>query len=1233
MTPSERLPQRTMNPSPKDVAALGSGELEGLDAVRIIQHLITSRDFTTLDHLAKTAPRAVGTRISAALRSPRAYKLRHGVTKRGQYVFSPNDFSPSESSTTASDPSMLAYGIDLVRLNNAINRHRLGHGCIPCEALYTLFFCSGWTFVEFRGCFSHPFQAYMFSRLVESLERCQLSDEVTASAARFTCQRIISYYNRLYTRVQVPIYRFASIALGPPGTPPVSVAKVPYLRENLPSCPTGALFPHELLLTLLPPEEYTQALSDERSELYIFLLRCIDIDPLAVLQALRIVNADLTFNYNFYYLHLSLMEGSCEGSESAQARQNLMRLLTHILDSGLYHNLINSRKLPLLTVLLLDVLQNVSLEMLSTRVVCQNDLPPKCLGINLMFADICIGMALTLPIRLVRRFHKYSHLLVDPSDLIANGPTYLTSLANRAPDVPALKLEIIRSICLTQQAFLERAILNQCRWTLADLGLSQSDSGVFSFNALVEKYHSYIIALLGRFDELPLVKGDSRFYGSYKNLSDEQRLDILQEFKDESIFHPSLIAGIYLVQFLKEQLGLIETSDDAYSTQLASSLMGSLESHPFFVTSTKIARDVTLSTGALMFADFMHIYTIVDVGDLRASIYMELANVLDTLRRLYRKVDSAIPPTTTTNRSLQEYMSPHHRGVTTEPLRENDPRIDRSHMVGIQLVNNDNPCFAEAIFLLSGLIDNIEVMYILFILLDGALFFRTVSQLLISDNVFETILIGLFRFKSQFHQLDLAIQRVNEISCYWFSNRQMVKYRALLIDDNMLTVMPPKRTYGGFLAVTDGSAIEWQVRQVIARPLGELPVSASGERFLIAMTEPVVATIRFIDFLIALETDQFQASIIRLCQPSDIINELLPLRTVGVVAPPIYKTTYQLGTKTLTHRTLPTTVHPGRELVTSFEDLIITGTSEGWVDEASRQRLVRFAQVAFIERFEPFIFAILYMSKTTLQSGLCFRTATLAIHLWLHLNHVMTACSCGSIITPARLQAYNREMSLYRLEFLARHASLIIYLALKDKIAKYLSVIERFLKHALGENLYKQMSEYIDDTGNLSSLPQTSSSLSISSFSEVDDETPGITTDLSAEFFSTRCDAVMAHKDPAAIIEYCRTNFHSVLTGSEHAFSFTFRYSRVFYKPVLDMCERKHFDQAEALELAASIIHYFIHRFVQRISASSDLCPTRYRRHLRLYSYLKQCELAEQVSIRLVQHMRLMLYDIIGRPE
>ncbi|TNJ29898.1 hypothetical protein GMRT_10323 [Giardia muris] len=1222
-----------MNPSPKDVDALGTGILEGLDAARVIQCLIKGRDFETLDHLAKTAPRAVSIRISAALRSSRAYKQRHGVTKRGQYVFSPNDFAPPASSTTASDLPMLAYGIDLVRLNNAINHHRLGHGCIPCEALYTLFFCSGWTFVEFRGCFSRPFQAYMFSRLVESLERVHLSDEATAPAIRFTCQRIISYYNMLYSRIQAPIYRFGSIALGPPGTPPVSLAEVPYLRENLPSRPTGPLFPHELILRLLPPEEYTQALNDERSELYIFLLKCVDVDPLTVLQALHIINADMTFNYNFYYLHLSLIEDSYEGSESAQARHNLMRLLTHILDSGTYHNLINSRKLPLLTVLLLDVLQNVSLEMLSTNVVRQNDLPPKCLGINLMFADICIGMALTLPIRLVRRFHEYSHLLVDPDNLIANGPSYFTSCTSRAPDVPALKLEIIRSMCLTQQAFLERAILNQCRWTLSDLGLSQSDTGAFPFNTLVEKYHSYIINLLGRFDELPLVKGDSRFYGSYKNFSDEQRIDILQAFKDESIFHPSLIAGIYLVQFLKEQLGLIETSDDAYSTQLASSLMGSLESHPFFVTSTRVARDVTLSTGALMFADFMHIYTIVDVGDLRASIYMELANVLDTLRRLYRKVDSALPPTSVTHRSLQEYMSPRHRGVTTEPLREDDPRIDRSHMVGIQLVNNDNPCFAEAIFLLSGLIDNIEVTYILFILLDGALFFRTVSQLLISDNVFAAILIGLFRFKSQFHQLDLAIQRVNEISCYWFSNRQMVKYRSLLIEDNKLTVMPPIRTYGGFLAVTDGSAIEWQVHQVIARPLGELPVSASGERFLVAMTEPVVATICFIDYLIALETDQFQTSVIRLCQPSDIINELLPLRTVGVIAPPIYTTSYQVRTNTLTRRAIPTSIHPGREFVTSFEDLIITSTPEGWVDEASRQRLVRFAQVAFVERFEPFIFAILYMTKTTLQSGLCFRTATVAIHLWLHLNHVMTVCSFGSIITPARLQAYNRGMSLHQLRFLARHASLIIYTALKDKVAKYVSVIERFLKHALGENLYKQMCEYIDDTGSPSSLPQTSSSLSISSVSEVDDETPGITTDLSADFFSARCDAIMAHKDPAAVAEYCRTNFHSILKGSEHTFRFTFRYSRVFYKPVLDMCERKHFDQAEALELAASIIHYFIHRFVQRVSASSDLYPNRYRRNLRLYSYLKQCELAEQISIRLVQHMRLMLYDIIGRPE
>lgn len=67
-------------------------------------------------------------------------------------------------------------------------------------------------------------------------------------------------------------------------------------------------------------------------------------------------------------------------------------------------------------------------------------------------------------------------------------------------------------------------------------------------------------------------------------------------------------------------------------------------------------------------------------------------------------------------------------------------------------------------------------------------------------------------------------------------------------------------------------------------------------------------------------------------------------------------------------------------------------------------------------------------------------------------------------------------------------------------------------------------------------------------------------------------------------------------------------------KDIIDMCERKYFDQFETMEAVMCILKYFVHKHVEAFSGVDGGRPSSgILRRLRLYEYFKRLEITDLI--------------------
>lgn len=1148
-------------------------------------------------------------------------------------------------------------------------------------------------------------------------------------------------------------------------------------------------FPHELVLELIPTGECIRALAKPYSKLRSFLIKCCSIDPLRFFKALKIYNPDGSYNQEIhnFRLHCQLTKRF-----AAQYPGNLTYpyhlydidlddLISPFFSQTIYENYVNSRRIPFTSALIGDVLSNIHIKKMRLTPSRIIDFRDKVLhtrtGKEIYSDNQCISFIQLIGVHFKQSFNRYRYLLQKPETFIANGYSYTTEADNdRSQFVALLKTKAFKKLVEVLQVFVERAIMVECDWTRssfegADDVTSSNVLKFVSYNDLVLKYYKHIMDLVEKYNSITSMDTKDVFLSSYIPPPDSQKHLLDEAFANESIYHPCIITSIYFLQFLKEQLSLVEDSEDSYTTQLAYSLLSSLESNPMFAYYYPHAQKLLIASLSSLLVNLLYIFTVSEPGDLRTSIYMDMTNISDTLQRLLRHfslasfrssgseivmqgshVCSAFSNKTTRGgsgelsighniQSLEEYIDSNNFTIVTEdqllstlsfipeesdstnasdtsdtaahtdePTHHKLRQLLKSHNK-VYLVKPKSVVYNEAYAILMTIIKDPEVLYVFLILMDGVLYAREISPLLLSDNIYMTLLSATVRFKSRFHQLELVIDKLKEISHYWFANRKMLKELVLHETPEGLMVTGPG---ADFPAPTPLIDVDAHYARLVAQMNDELlmksgsrvihstsprlthyassylcesmpdmtTLCAAGdlmssctrqnhliksrfslnERALVSLPYPMKISFKYINMLSALDMEEISIKSEKLSKATPIIDRLIPFYQSWYMAPLVKFTSYHKGTTVLFKKEDGFDWNEKLPSDLAFESLVIRAVGGSprksyQVDVKSRARIEKLALAAFKSRFEPFILVLWHIIKTNVQHALSVKLVTLAIHLSFYFKHVLAICSLGRFLLPMKLKPYNKDLTTVELKVLAHNASVVIYDTIQVHLKKYMMVIDKFLSHALGENLYSQAECYVYE--DLTSIEihhvhhdMHEDSTSVDHHMESVDDTPllahestiqsrmnttpgvgGINSGLKA-FFEKKRHYIISSKvssktsSPVSSLSEQSINSLNDITAFAHrplelsmllkpateTLNIYFYKSRIFMKDIIDMCERKYFDQLETMEAVICILKFFVHKHVEKFSgADGDRPASGVLRRLKLYEYFKRLEITDLI--------------------
>lgn len=1148
-------------------------------------------------------------------------------------------------------------------------------------------------------------------------------------------------------------------------------------------------FPHELVLELIPTGECIRALAKPYSKLRSFLIKCCSIDPLRFFKALKIYNPDGSYNQEIhnFRLHCQLTKRFAAHYQGNLAYPyhlydvDLDDLIHPFFSQKIYENYVNSRRIPFTSALIGDVLSNIhikKIQLTPSRII---DFRDKVLhartGREIYDDNQCISFIQLIGVHFKQSFQKYRYLLQKPETFIANGYSYTTETDNdRSQFVALLKMKAFKKLVEVLQVFVERAIMVECDWKRsifegADTITSSNVLKFVSYNDIVLKYYRHVMDLVEKYNSITSTNTRDVFLSSYTPPPDSQRRLLDDAFANESIYHPCIITSIYFLQFLKEQLNLVEDSEDSYTTQLAYSLLSSLESNPMFAYYYPCAQKLLIASLSSLLVNLLYIFTASEPGDFRTSIYMDMTNISDTLQRLLRHFSltsfrNSGPETvmqgshicsTFSNKAtcggsgelsmghntqtLEEYIDVNNFTIVTEDQlcstlsfipQKNEPtsssytsdavvHIDehprhklrqllKSHSK-IYLVKPRSVVYNEAYEILMTIVKDPEALYVFLILMDGVLYAREISPLLLSDNIYMTLLSAVIRFKSRFHQLELAIDKFKEISHYWFANRKMLKELVLHETPKGLMITYPNTDFpaptplidvdahytrlitqlNDELLMKSGSKV---IHSTTARlthyssnytcesmpdmttlcTAGDLMSSCTrqnhliksrfslNERVLISLPYPMKISFKYINMLSALDMEEIAMKSEKLSKATAIIDRLIPFYQSWYMAPLVKFTPYHKGTTVLFKKEDGFDWNEKLPSDLAFESLVIRAVGGSprksyQVDAKSRARIEKLALAAFKARFEPFILVLWHIIKTNVQYALSVKLVTLAIHLSFYFKHVLAICSLGRFLLPMKLKPYNKDLTVVELKVLAHNASVIIYETIHAHLKKYLMVIDKFLSHALGENLYSQADSYVHEDLTTIETHHThhniyEDSTSTEHHTESVDDTPlltrrstikdrmnstagvgGINSGLKVFFEKKRHNIVSSKvcsktSSPMSSLSDLSLNplsdisafahkpleLSMLLKPSTETLSIYFYKSRIFMKDVIDMCERRYFDQLETIEAVMCILKYFVHKHVEKFSgADGDRPASGILRRLKLYEYFKRLEITDLI--------------------
>lgn len=1159
------------------------------------------------------------------------------------------------------------------------------------------------------------------------------------------------------------------------------------LDSRQPAVHPNGQFPHELVLELIPTGECIRALAKPYSKLRSFLVKCCSIDPLRFFKALKIYNPDGSYNQEIHNFRLH-----CQLTKQFAAHYtgnltypyhlydvDLDDLISPFFSQTTYENYVNSRRIPFTSALIGDVLSNVHIKQMQRVPSRIKDFRDKVVlaktGREIYNDNQCISFIQLIGVHFKQSLNKYGYLLQKPETFIANGYSYATETENdRSQFVVLLKTKAFKKLAEVFQVFVERAIMVECNWTRssfdgADAVTSSNVLKFVSYNDLVLKYYKHIMELVEIYNSIATTDTKDVFLSSYILPPESQRHLLDDAFANESIYHPCIITSIYFLQFLKEQLGLIEDSEDSYTTQLAYSLLSSLESNPMFAYYYPHAQKLLIASLSSLLVNLLYIFTASEPGDFRTSIYMDMTNISDTLQRLLRHFSltsfrssgteivmlgshvcsslsdkaprggSGELSTNCAAQSLEEYIDSNNFTVVTEdqllstvlPTSEeidptdtsranistdcaNDTAPHRLHQLlkshnKVYLIKPRSVVYNEAYEILMTIIRDPEALYVFLILMDGVLYAREISPLLLSDDIYLTLLSAAIRFKSRFHQLELVIERLNEISHYWFANRKMLKGLILyetpkglmvtgpctdflaptpLIDikahyarlathlNSELLVKPSSKpshsTSSHLIHCTSAPVCDSATDVTVLCTAGDLISSCArsnhiiksrfslNERALISLPCPMKITFKYINMLSALDMEEISVMSETLSRTTPIIESLIPFSQSFYMAPLVKFTPYHKGTTVLFKKEDGFDWNEKLPSDLAFESLVIRAVSGSsrrsyQVDAKSRMRIEKLAIAAFKTRFEPFILVLLHIIKMNVQHALSVKLVSLAIHLSFYFRHVLAVCSLGRFLHPMKLKPYNKDFTTVELKVLSHNASVIIYDTIHAHLKKYQMVIDKFLLHALGENLYLQVDRYVledltsieahhprhDLPGDASaehhveSVDDTSLSAPASVVHSRTNSvfgTGGIDSGLRSFFerkrlsimsskasspLSCSSEVSLGHYNPAqdiSLITYRPLDLSKRLKPATETLNIYFHKSRVFMKDIIDMCERKYFDQFETMEAVMCILKYFVHKHVEAFSGVDGGRPSSgILRRLRLYEYFKRLEITDLI--------------------
>ncbi|ESU35294.1 Hypothetical protein DHA2_7350 [Giardia duodenalis] len=1138
-------------------------------------------------------------------------------------------------------------------------------------------------------------------------------------------------------------------------------------------------FPHEIVLELIPIGECIRALAKPYSKLRSFLIKCCSIDPLRFFKALKIYNPDGSYNQEIHNFRLH-----CQLTKQFAAHYtgnltypyhlydvDLDDLISPFFSQTIYENYVNSRRISFTSALIGDVLSNIHIKQIQqtpSRISDFRDKVARARTGRAIYGDNqCLSFIQLIGVHFKQSLNKYGYLLQKPETFIANGYSYTTEIENdRSQFVALLKTKAFKKLVEVLQVFVERAIMVECDWTRssfdgADAITSSNVLKFVSYNDLVLRYYKHIMGLIEAYNSIASTDTKDVFLSSYIPPPETQRHRLDEAFANESIYHPCIITSIYLLQFLKEQLSLIEDSEDSYTTQLAYSLLSSLESNPMFSYYYPHAQKILIASLSSLLVNLLYIFTASEPGDFRTSIYMDMTNISDTLQRLLRHfsltsfrssgseivmLGSHVCPTLSNKapcggsgelsvshavQSLEEYIESNNFTVVTEDqlLSSLSPDLDEadsaSHKLRqllkthnkVYLVKPRSVVYNEAYEILMTIIKDPEALYVFLILMDGVLYAREISPLLLSDNIYLTLLSAAIRFKNRFHQLDLVIERLNEISHYWFANRKMLKGLILHETPHGLMITGPSADfpaptplidinahYARLVAHLNDELLTKSNSNVIHSAASHFAHYAGGaicdsitdvtvlctagdlispyvrpnhlikskfslnERTLISLPSPIKITFTYINMLSALDMEEISMRSEKLSKTTPIIEKLLPFSQSSYMAPLVKFTPYHKGTTVLFKKEDGFDWNEKLPSDLAFESLVIRAVGgfsrkSYQVDVKSRARIEKLATAAFKTRFEPFILVLLHIIKTNIQHSLSIKLVTLAIHLSFYFKNVLAICSLGRFLLPMKLKPYNKDFTTVELKVLAHNASVIIYNTIHVHLRKYQMVIDRFLSHALGDNLYSQVDRYVLEDltsievhhpkhdareGNaytehhLESFDDTSLSAPASvvhsrrsSVLGVGGIDSGLKTFFerkrlvitsskvssrvsspllcSSEVSSTHSNSIKTIKDPS-LLAYTPLELPKLLKPTTETLNIYFYKSRIFMKDIIDMCERKYFDQYETMEAVMCILKYFVHKHVEAFSGVDKERPSSgVLRRLRLYEYFKRLEITDLI--------------------